>query len=264
MSDVIFVGLSGPSSSGKTTLAHVLCNIYPNSTAILHADDFCKEFDHIPILNGYLDCDGPAGVDFIRLGETLDYMKSHHGRLPEDFKSWQADVFPKQQMKAIELVPTELMENMRAKVQQAHRLSGQDSSRDLLTTTIVFVDGFLLYHEPSIRDRLDLRLFLRLSHETAKKRRFTRQGYGSEASHEEFWKTEDYFEKMVWRNYVEQHAQFFRGGDVEGIVDTQKCQTLGIEILPGLDRPLEDSLPWALDQVIEGLKQRRLYRVDRD
>ncbi|KAJ5765692.1 nicotinamide riboside kinase 1 [Penicillium odoratum] len=255
MPDVIFVGLSGPSSSGKTTLAHILCQIFPN-TEILHADDFCKEFDQIPTVNGYLDCDGPAGVDFVRLGETLDYMKSHNGRLPDGFKSWQADVFPNLRLKAIELAPVELMENMRAKVQQAQRLAGHNSSRDLVAAKIVFVDGFLLYHEPSIRNRLDLRLFLRLSHASAKQRRFTRPGYGSEAKSGEFWKTEDYFEKMVWRNYVAHHAQFFIGGNVEGIVHAQQCQNLGIEILPGLDRPLEDSLPWAIDQIIEFLKQR--------
>lgn len=117
MSNVIFVGLSGPSSSGKTTLAHVLCQIFPNSM-ILHADDFCKDFDQIPIVNGYLDCDSPQGVDFTRMIEILDYMKCHNGRLPEGFESWQANVFPEQQRKAMELASTELMEKMRTKVQQ--------------------------------------------------------------------------------------------------------------------------------------------------
>lgn len=31
----------------------------------------------------------------------------------------------------------------------------------------------------------------------------TRLSYGAEAKEDEFWKTDDYFEKMVWRNYVE-------------------------------------------------------------
>lgn len=48
-------------------------------------------------------------------------------------------------------------------------------------TRMVLVDGFLLYHDLAIRERLDVRLFLRLSHDTAKKRRFTRQGYGAKA-----------------------------------------------------------------------------------
>ena len=252
MSDVILVGLSGPSSSGKTTLAHILCQIFPNSV-ILHADDFCKDFDQIPVVNDYLDCDGPQGVDFNRMCEILDYMKIHNGRLPEDFKSWQADVFPGQQRKATELVSKQLVEKTRTKAQQEQRLAAHGSS---IFPRLVLLEGFLLYHDPRIRDRLDLCLFLRLSHATAKQRRFSRQGYGSEARPGEFWKTEDYFEKVVWRNYVAQHAQFFEGGNVEGNVHAGKCQDLGIEILPGLDQPLEVSLPWATDQIIEALEKR--------
>jgi nicotinamide/nicotinate riboside kinase len=39
---VIFIGLSGPSSSGKTTLANLLKLIFPNVAYVLHAADFCK------------------------------------------------------------------------------------------------------------------------------------------------------------------------------------------------------------------------------
>ncbi|KAJ5641454.1 hypothetical protein N7490_005454 [Penicillium lividum] len=129
------------------------------------------------------------------------------------------------------------MENMRAKVQQAQRLAGHDSSRDLVAAKI---------HKGPI----GLAPFPAVESCKHTQRRFTRPGYGSEARSGGFWKTEDYFEKMVWRNYVAQHAQFFIGGDVEGIVHAQQCQNLGIAILPGLDRPLEDSLPWAIDQII--------------
>lgn len=47
--------------------------------------------------------------------------------------------------------------------------------------------------------------------------------YGAEAKKDEFWKTEDYFEKMVWRNYVEQHADLFEDGNVEGEIDKKVC-----------------------------------------
>jgi nicotinamide/nicotinate riboside kinase len=39
---VIFIGLSGPSSSGKPTLANLLKQIFPNVAYVLHAADFCK------------------------------------------------------------------------------------------------------------------------------------------------------------------------------------------------------------------------------
>jgi uridine kinase len=39
---VVFIGLSGPSSSGKTTFAYLLKQIFPNVAYILHADDFLQ------------------------------------------------------------------------------------------------------------------------------------------------------------------------------------------------------------------------------
>ena len=242
---VKIIGLSGPSSSGKTTLAYILQRIFPNITYILHGDDFCKEFDQIPSFNGYLDCDGPDAVDFVQMAQVLDHMRSHDGIPPGDFKSWQDDVFPGQEQKALKNVPKILIDNLRSEVE----LSRIDTSMKL-----VVLDGFLLFHDPEIRRRLDLMLFFRLSHDVTKQRRFSRQGYGSEAKADEFWKTEDYFEKMVWRCYSEQHAFMFRDGEVEGKVDNETCQKAGIKVSPAMNLPVAESLLWAKDQIISGLK----------
>jgi nicotinamide/nicotinate riboside kinase len=215
---VIFIGLSGPSGSGKTTLAHLLRHIFPNVVYILHADDFSKEFDQIPLVDGYLDCDGPIAVDFVRMAEVLGYMREHNGIPPSAFSSWQ------------------------------------DSGLDFSTMQIVLVDGFLLYYDPTIRSKLDTRLFFRLSHAVAKERRFTRQGYGPSTKPDEFWKTEDYFEKGVWRNYVAAHARYFQDGDVEGEVDEKECRAAGILVKPGLNCAVDDNLEWATREIIQQLK----------
>ena len=86
MPTVRFVGLSGPTSSGKTTLACLLYHIFPQVSYILHADDFSKEFDDIPVVNGYLDADGPAAVDYIRMEQILKHMKMNEGMPPETFR----------------------------------------------------------------------------------------------------------------------------------------------------------------------------------
>ena len=242
---VKFIGLSGPSSSGKTTQAYLLKHIFPNVTYILHADDFSKEFDELPTFNGYLDAEGPDGTNFIRMAEVLDHMKQHDGIPPSDFKSWQDDVFTGQEKKALRTVPTRLLDELKLEVQQ----SGFDGQ----STRLVFVDGFLLYQNPEIRKRLDLLLFFRLSRGVAKKRRFTRPGYGPDAKPGEFWKTEDYFEKMVWRSYSEQHSFLFEDGDVEGEVDKKACKEAGIAVKPGLDIPVDESLVWATHQIISDI-----------
>jgi nicotinamide/nicotinate riboside kinase len=242
---VKIIGLSGPSSSGKTTLAYLLQRIFPNAAFILHADDFCKEFDDIPTVNGYLDCDGPDAIDFLRMAQVLDHMKSHDGIPPEDFKSWQDDVFPGQDEKALRTVPTAVIQSLRSEVSQ--------SGLDFSSTKLVILDGFLLFRNPEIRRRLDLKLFFRLSHDVAKERRFRRQGYGADARPDEFWKTEDYFEKMVWRCYREQHAFMFRDANVEGDSNEEACLAAGIKVLPGLNRSITDSLIWTTNQMISSL-----------
>ena len=98
-----------------------------------------------------------------------------------------------------------------------------------------------------------MKLFFRLSHKVAKARRFSRQGYGVEAKPGEFWKTEDYFEKMVWRCYREQHGSLFQDGNVEFDIDEKACLDAAILAKPGLDRPLEEFLTWMVDQIVEKL-----------
>jgi uridine kinase len=98
---VIFIGLSRPSGTGKTTLAHLLHHTVPNVAHVLHADGFSKEFVDIPTVDEFLDCDGPVAVNFVRMAEVLDYMKAHNGTPPSTFSSWQESVFPGQEERAL-------------------------------------------------------------------------------------------------------------------------------------------------------------------
>lgn len=190
---IFLIGLSGPASAGKTTLAHLLSRVFtPHISDILYGDDFCKELDRLPIRHGYLDADGPVGVDFVKMGEVLDYVKGHGGRTPEGFKSWQADVFPGQDERAAKFAGGEVLVEMRKKVEESGVLGGSGLARRM-----VIVEGFMLFNVPDIREWFDARLFVRLSHGEARRRRMARPDYGGEAKEGEFWKTEDYFEKMI-------------------------------------------------------------------
>lgn len=81
-----------------------------------------KEFDSVPTLNGYLDCDDPDGLDFAHLMQVLDYVKTYGGNVPSDFQSWQDVVFPGQEQRAIQMVSTQLLHDLQEKVE----LSGLD------------------------------------------------------------------------------------------------------------------------------------------
>lgn len=195
--------------------------MYPNIALLLHSDDFCKGFEDIPTVNGYPDCDGPRGVDFACMVQTLDYIQANAGKTPPDFESWQADAFPGQEERALKVVSLAKPRELSKKVKRFGWVLGGSK--------LVIVDGFTLYNIEKIRRRLDIRLCIRLSYETAKRRRIRRQGYGLDAKPEEFRKTKEYFEKMVWRNYVAEHAALFKSGDVEGFPDDERSAMAGIE-----------------------------------
>ena len=242
---VFLLGISGPSSAGKTTLAHLLTSIFtPHVQLLLHGDDFGKDISFIPTRNGYIDADGPNSVDFKNLVETLDYVKANGGKPPEKLKSWQSNVF--QEATALQMVPMDTLKQLSDKISE--QLGDANHS-------IVIMEGFLLYHLPDIRRRLDGKLFVRLDRREARRRRLTRPFYGAEAKEGEFWKTEDYFEKMVWPNHVEQHADLFEDGNVEGSIDRKVCSERGIAMQETMNVEVSQTLSWAVDIVISLLKR---------
>ncbi|EPZ33801.1 hypothetical protein O9G_002513 [Rozella allomycis CSF55] len=61
-----------------------------------------------------------------------------------------------------------------------------------------------MYHNPKLLELLDIKIFLKASKETVKKRRNERDGY---VTIEGFWKDPpDYFENVVWPNYQKYHC----------------------------------------------------------
>ncbi|KAI9696303.1 MAG: ribosylnicotinamide kinase [Bogoriella megaspora] len=244
---VFVLGISGPSSAGKTTLARLLARVFaPHVKLILHGDDFCRDIKLIPIINGYPDADGPSGVDFEKLKNTLNFVRSSGGKLPESFRGWYDDAFPDQEEKALDMVPPDTLQQL-----QDHVLQQLGDAK----YSIVIIEGFLMYHRSDILKTMDSKLFLRLSHEEAKRRRFARPSYEA-AKEGEFWKTEDYFEQMVWRNYVEQHADLFEDGDVENKVNTAVSDERGIAVQEEIDVEPRETLRWAVDVVISSLRSR--------
>ena len=250
------IGVSGPSSAGKSTLAYLLSSVFgPYFQHVLHGDDFCRDISVLPTFNDYPDADGPDGIDSEKMIKTLDYLKVSEGKLPDEFESWQADVYPDEQLKALQTVPDINLKPLREKVSTQFKN---------LRFRLVIVEGFLLYHQPDIRSRLDGRLFVRLNHDEARYRRMNRPGHESNAKEGEFWKTEDYFETMVWRNYVEQHKDLFEGGDVEGKVNEEICREREIVMQEDMNVQVEDTLVWAVDALIRMLREKMMMKKGED
>jgi nicotinamide/nicotinate riboside kinase len=244
-SPVLLLGISGPSSSGKTTLSRLLRDIFPPSLlTILHLDDFYLTDTSIPVKDGIQDWDCVESLDLPELKSALEYIKEH-GKSPPSFVSKED-----QNSVGKHGVDEKVVERLRKRVEEAVEKSGWK-------TPIAIVDGFLLFSEDmtEIRQLFDLKLFLRTSYQTAKRRREARSGY---VTLEGFWEDPPgYVDKIVWPNYVKDHSFLFEEGDVEGKLDERVCGEIGLRAMPReAEESMDKCLEWAVEMLLEVIERR--------
>jgi nicotinamide/nicotinate riboside kinase len=198
----VVIGISGPSSSGKTTLARLLQRIFYGTkiaaserlnTFIIHEDDFYFADDkyvgthhaishstdnpRIPYTTTrsgetIQDWDTAAAIDLPFLTQALHYVRQN-GTLPPRLRSKE------DQNDASESgVPDEVVDELKNVVES--RLHGTGKN-----PTIAFLEGFLLFAPPTdanhvlrpVHDAINLHLFLPAAYGNVKERREGRSGY---------------------------------------------------------------------------------------
>lgn len=244
----LLVGISGPSSSGKTTLSRLLRDIFPSSPSnltILHLDDFYVTDADIPVKNGVQDWDCLESLDLPGLENALSYIRKE-GKSPDWLVSKED-----QNCVGEHGVSKSTIDALRDRVDAL--LSSHPSWRD---RRICIVDGFLLFSEEmkEVRELFNVRLFLRTSYATAKKRREARSGY---VTLEGFWEDPPgYVDKIVWPNYVKDHRFLFEGGNVDAELDQEVCRRTDIH---GMPREAEGDmgvcLEWAVGVLEAAIKE---------
>lgn len=255
----LLLGISGPSSSGKTTLSRLLRDILPpQSSFILHLDDFYLTDAQIPLKDGIQDWDCLESLDLPFFQRSLQHIKKY-GTAPPDLVS-------KEDQNAVgeSGVSEEEVERYRRRMGQvfkdlgwtAEEVGGGGGAQGH-PRRIAIIDGFLLFSEEmrEIRELFDIKLFLLTRYETAKKRREARMGY---VTIEGFWEDPPgYVDKIVWPNYVKDHKFLFEDGDVDGRLNEEVCSKIGIR---GMPREAEGSmgrcLEWAVSALEEEFKSR--------
>lgn len=172
----------------------------------------------------------------------LKYGK-REGKLPSAFHTMEAEA--DEHNRAVSLVSQDELDDLKALVTRSeHFQAGRP---------IGIVDGSLLLHDPTIRSLLDVKIILRASRETSRRRRFEKPEYvGSEVG-DDFWRTRDYFDRVIWPNYSEEHGPLFENGDVQGRPIMGLCEQLGIVIQPELDLSVPEVLKWAAESVVKDI-----------
>ncbi|MCJ1445834.1 MAG: ribosylnicotinamide kinase [Stictis urceolatum] len=234
----VLLGLSGPSSSGKTTIARLLRDIIP-STVILHEDDFYKPEEELPMRAGLRDWDCAGAIDIPAFLNTLVYIKTH-GRLPETLISKED-----QNEVGESGVSSETVDRLRGEAQSWRSSGGLDRR-------LIIVDGFLLFGKSvaDVRDVFDERILLRARYSDARRRREARSGY---VTLEGFWEDPPgYVDLVVWPGFTEEHAFLFEEGNVEGDVDDEAVQQFRVHVCPGGGTwTINQMLLWVMDRAKE-------------
>ncbi|KAI7834683.1 hypothetical protein BX661DRAFT_167905 [Kickxella alabastrina] len=216
MSKVIVLGLSGPSCSGKTTIALNLLKLFPH-TVIIHQDDFYKSDNQIPVdsQTGFKDWDCPAAFEMEKLAESICSVRkqletqeiaAEAGNIRDHFASQWAN--PPSNVD--NLLTSLTLESIRKSVLNS---LGVGKTEDI-PFSIILVDGILLFHDPSVTENGDMKahpgkmcdtgLFVYARYLTLKARREARSGY---ATKDGLWvDPPGYFGKLVWPNFLKYNA----------------------------------------------------------
>lgn len=204
---VVLIGLSGASSSGKTTTGKMLSQVLPNSM-LIHEDDYYLPDDQIPFskeLNDY-NWDSPGAIDFPKMIKSLNDIKN--GKFDNEKFSDSTKQDTKNQ--DIENLNSDQFELITKSITE--RLNANSSKYKY---KFLILDGFLLYHDEKILSdlQIDVKFFFKTDYETLRSRRLNRS-YNTDQG---VWvDPPNYFEEFVWPEYYNNHKYLF-SDDLESV-----------------------------------------------
>lgn len=246
MSNIV-VGISGPSCSGKTTVARLIHSSLKPYTTLLHEDDFYKPDPDIPnktLTDGRViaDWDCADALQVGRLAETLRTFK-------ETGKVEAVESIQHQQGEGSKLaIDVDRIDKVAEEVKRAIESAGSPK--------ILLVDGFLLYgiNVAELLPLMDIKLLLSADYDTVKTRREVRAGY---ITTEGFWADpEGYVDAIVWPNYVADHKFMFKDEDVQhGRINQSVIDEIGVKVCIGDDlRDVVNVYEWAMKELLSKLQ----------
>ncbi|KAF9976812.1 ribosylnicotinamide kinase [Actinomortierella ambigua] len=265
--NTVVVGLSGPSSGGKTTISRYLRSILPNAV-ILHQDDFYIAEADLPLdpRTGLANWDCAEAIDFESMVKVLEHLKAHRGQFPNGFDSKEDLNLVGAKEHGAPIAPQTLV-SLKTKVQEAviERQRLNPSSED---PVYLIVDGFLLYVDERLRNAIDVRLYTAAPYAVLKERRESRKGY---VTMEGYWEDPPgYFDDVVWPNYLDCNGPFISltdavmNGEISGEYDDphpknaalrEDQMTHGIDIINTGNVSIETMVTHSVELLAKRLKQ---------
>ncbi|GAA5828497.1 hypothetical protein JCM3770_002288 [Rhodotorula araucariae] len=246
---VVIAAISGPTCSGKTTLAKHLGRIIPSSL-LLFQDDFAPPAELVPVdpKHGWQDWDDAKGaILWDKQRATLRQIRAT-GTLPDEHASHDH---------LNEQVPVPISEE----VQTTWRRRFEELlQRQEVKPTIVIAEGFLMLVDPESVREFDVRLFMREDYAVLKRRREERHGYHTQVLSDaegSLWRDPpEYWDLCVWPAYLRAHAPLFVDGDVErGLLDPAAIE--GGQLLEAKELGMEEMVVRACEAIYEAVESDR-------
>lgn len=123
------IGIAGGSGSGKSTFAQRLREAFPDQVALISCDNYYLPHDELPLAErAELNYDAPEALEF-------ELMVRHLGAL----KRGETALCP---------------------VYDFTRHTRSDAVTEILPRPIILIDGILIFHDPSLRACMDLKIYV--------------------------------------------------------------------------------------------------------
>jgi len=126
----IIIGISGASASGKSLLANTIVNeLGSNQVVVLSEDSYYKDLSHLPIEErAKINFDHPDSIDHELLCQDLDKLLAG--------------------------------ETIQQPIYDHANHQRKKETREVGKHTIIVLEGILLFVDPELRSRMDIRIFM--------------------------------------------------------------------------------------------------------
>lgn len=244
-SKVVFIGIGGATSSGKTTLAKHLRDCLPDSF-IIHQDDFVPPDDRLPVdpEYGFQDWDTAAtAIDWDRMVSFLSDLRKT-GTPPKEHRSF--DSFNKTPSVPVD---AEIISGLRKRSEEMI----QDYTRTHKERLVfMIVDGFLMFWDERIVRDMDVRVFIRVPEDIARARRGSRSYYTPEG--ETWTDPPQYWEKIVWPAYINAHKHLFENDDIKAPTLSAKAKDLDLILFESMDAKMGHMVATVIDKTLTAVR----------
>lgn len=123
------IGIAGGSGSGKSTFAEKIKSAFPNHVSLISCDNYYLPHDELPLeQRAHLNYDAPEALEF-------DLMVHHL----EQLKNGQTALCP---------------------VYDFTRHTRSDRITPIEPRPIILIDGILIFHDPDLRECMDLKIYV--------------------------------------------------------------------------------------------------------